>query len=421
MRIVGVALGITLLSGAACQRGGPPSAASLPPTLALAPIANRAVAVAQAAVRAAPGRAESWVTLAQAFVQAARAQQDPSLYAQARDAVERSLALAPTLRSARTMEAVVLLQEHRFREVALRAHGLLLDQPHDASAQALLADAQTELGQYDQAADTVQRMIDQKPNAASYVRAGWLRWLDGDVEGALEITRLAASASSPLDGQTRAFCQTQLGSIEWARGALGPADLAFTDALTAFPGYAPALIGRARVALALGRPADAAGLLEPAAHAGALPELLWVYADALAAAGRPEASAAAEKILEQTGARLDPRTYALWAASRGRPPAHALALALAETEVRDDLYTEDALAWSYYQSGQLAAARRAADQALARGTRDPRLYYHAGMIAAASGQPVRARHLLATALALNPGFDPGAAAVARQTLHRLTS
>src|SRR5215831_4937535 len=388
MRIVGVALGITLLSGAACQRGGPPSAASLPPTLALAPIANRAVAVAQAAVRAAPGRAESWVTLAQAFVQAARAQQDPSLYAQARDAVERSLALAPTLRSARTMEAVVLLQEHRFREVALRAHGLLLDQPHDASAQALLADAQTELGQYDQAADTVQRMIDQKPNAASYVRAGWLRWLDGDVEGALEITRLAASASSPLDGQTRAFCQTQLGSIEWARGALGPADLAFTDALTAFPGYAPALIGRARVALALGRPA---------------------------------ASAAAEKILEQTGARLDPRTYALWAASRGRPPAHALALALAETEVRDDLYTEDALAWSYYQSGQLAAARRAADQALARGTRDPRLYYHAGMIAAASGQPVRARHLLATALALNPGFDPGAAAVARQTLHRLTS
>jgi Tfp pilus assembly protein PilF len=59
------------------------------------------------------------------------------------------------------------------------------------------------------------------------------------------------------------------------------------------------------------------------------------------------------------------------------------------------------------------------EQALALGTRDALLYYHAGMIAAHQGQRARARQLLGDALAINPGFDPLQAAVARQTLAEL--
>ena len=54
--------------------------------------------------------------------------------------------------------------------------------------------------------------------------------------------------------------------------------------------------------------------------------------------------------------------------------------------------------------------------ALALGSHDPLLAYHAGMIAHALGDDARARALLDQALATNPGFDPLQAARARQTL-----
>ena len=57
--------------------------------------------------------------------------------------------------------------------------------------------------------------------------------------------------------------------------------------------------------------------------------------------------------------------------------------------------------------------------ALALGTHDALLQYHAGMIANALGDTARARQLLQAALNLNPGFDPLQAARARATLDTL--
>ena len=57
--------------------------------------------------------------------------------------------------------------------------------------------------------------------------------------------------------------------------------------------------------------------------------------------------------------------------------------------------------------------------ALAFGTRDAKLLYHAGMIKAALGDDAAARTLLTDALALDDSFDPAGAARARATLERL--
>ena len=54
--------------------------------------------------------------------------------------------------------------------------------------------------------------------------------------------------------------------------------------------------------------------------------------------------------------------------------------------------------------------------ALAFGTKDAKLMYHAGMIAAALGDTSRARTQLTAALALDPTFDPLQAQRARETL-----
>jgi len=77
----------------------------------------------------------------------------------------------------------------------------------------------------------------------------------------------------------------------------------------------------------------------------------------------------------------------------------AVARAQADLEVRSDVYAWDALAWALYHAGRLDEAAGAATQALVLGTPDPRLAYHAGMIAAARGETEEARRFLTQALA----------------------
>jgi tetratricopeptide (TPR) repeat protein len=94
----------------------------------------------------------------------------------------------------------------------------------------------------------------------------------------------------------------------------------------------------------------------------------------------------------------------------------ALALARKERERRKDVYTCDTLAWALYKKGLHAEAKAASDEALRLGTRDPRLLYHAGMIAYALGESGRGADYLRQALAINPAFDVLQADVARAKL-----
>lgn len=55
-------------------------------------------------------------------------------------------------------------------------------------------------------------------------------------------------------------------------------------------------------------------------------------------------------------------------------------------------------------------------RALALGTQEATLLFHAGMIEAEVGEPDQARDLLESALDLNPGFDLSDVALARATL-----
>ena len=60
-------------------------------------------------------------------------------------------------------------------------------------------------------------------------------------------------------------------------------------------------------------------------------------------------------------------------------------LAKEELETRADVFTHDALAWSLAAAGRWSDANVAMRQALAEGTRDARLFLHAGVIAAKLG------------------------------------
>jgi Tfp pilus assembly protein PilF len=86
---------------------------------------------------------------------------------------------------------------------------------------------------------------------------------------------------------------------------------------------------------------------------------------------------------------------------------------------RRDVHGWDLLAWALYRHGRPTEARRAMAAALAQGTQDALLFYHAGVIARAAGDPAGAGAYLRRALAVSRVFDARGPAAARAVLDTL--
>jgi tetratricopeptide (TPR) repeat protein len=124
------------------------------------------------------------------------------------------------------------------------------------------------------------------------------------------------------------------------------------------------------------------------------------------------------EFVERTGAQggTYTRQLAMFWADHDTRLDDALSVARSERASRSDIYTADLLAWCLYKKGEFAEAKAAMSEALRLGTRDPRLLFHAGMIADASGDHAGGAKYLRQALALNPSFDVLQADVARRAL-----
>jgi tetratricopeptide (TPR) repeat protein len=100
------------------------------------------------------------------------------------------------------------------------------------------------------------------------------------------------------------------------------------------------------------------------------------------------------------------RQLALFYADHDLKPDEAYKQAAAEYEHRRDIYGADALAWTALKAGKITEAQSAIKDALRLGTKDAKLFYHAGMIEKAAGNTSEAKRMLELALKTNPGFDP---------------
>jgi hypothetical protein len=237
-----------------------------------------------------------------------------------------------------------------------------------------------EQGRLREAAEACQKMMDLKPDLQAYARAAQLRWLKGDVEGASEAMQLAAHASSPRDAESAAWAHTRLAFFQWQAGAGAEALATCASATEIFKDYPPALLTRGRILLNADNFEEALQDLEKAARLNPLPEYQWTLLEALEQAGRASAAQAVEMELRKSGAVNDPRTYALFLATRGQESDLALRLAQKEMGERQDIYTRDALAWALARVSRLDEAREQSQRALVEGTRDARLLCHAALI-----------------------------------------
>lgn len=82
--------------------------------------------------------------------------------------------------------------------------------------------------------------------------------------------------------------------------------------------------------------------------------------------------------------------------------ADARRFAEIERAARNDIHTLDATAWAFSAAGDHKTARAEIEQALAVGTRDAVMLYHAGVIASRLDDLPAAQRFLAQSLEVNP-------------------
>jgi tetratricopeptide (TPR) repeat protein len=375
-----------------------------------------------------------------AYIQKARETGDLTYYDLASKALQKSLDLESDQADAAPAKkhlATVFYANHRFGESLKLAQQAIELSPGDLTPYALIGDARSEMGEYGQAWTDWQHLQDPavRQSAESGVRylvetrESVKSLLTGDTKAAINHMRRAVeiSVSFRMARETIAWSDFTLGDDYFLTGELAGAKAAYNDALKAYPDYHRALAGSAKVSAAEGNLNEAISLYRRAIGIIPLPVYAAALGDVYARAGKPAEAKKQYNLVEYIG-RLNNfnrvvynRELSLFYADHDIHPEEALDLARKEFEVRHDIYTWDALAWALYRNNQREEAAAAIKEALHLGTKDPLLFFHAGMIYERLGDYEKAVDYLDRALALNPQFHVSFADVARATLHKLSA
>jgi tetratricopeptide (TPR) repeat protein len=199
-----------------------------------------------------------------AFVGKARGSFDPGFYKLAEQCVLCLDAKKPGCAEALLLRSHVLNSLHKFKEAEQTARELVKKRGMHFDY-GVLGDALMEQGKLDEAVVAYQAMMDQKPSPQAYSRAAHMRWLKGDLPGAIELMSWAAGVGNPRDPESAAWTRVHLARYEWQAGDRKRALELIDDALAWQPDYAPALLERGRILLALGNITEAIEALKQAA------------------------------------------------------------------------------------------------------------------------------------------------------------
>jgi tetratricopeptide (TPR) repeat protein len=355
--------------------------------------------------------------LAWLWVAKARASSDPgymTFAGLAAETLEKEFNLLP---QAQLLRGHVLHSRHRFAEAEQLGRELVASRAAPADY-ALLGDALYDQGKTGEAAEAYQHMVDLKPSLDSYARAANIRWIKGDLAGAVELQTLAVRAGGRGDPGSLAWALVRLAQFTWQTGEASDAMTLASRALELVPDFQPALLLQGRLLLAADRPKKAIERLNRAVELLPLPEARWVLADALRATGRTTDAELQEDLLVQQGATEDPRTVAFFLATKGQDLPTAVRLAAAELSHRADVMTHSANSLALAMTGNVEQAMTHQRESLVEGTIDARLFLYAGRVAALAQAP-GAKDLLEQASRLQPQLLPSERALLTDSLSLL--
>lgn len=384
---------------------------------------DKAIVKALERARKLPNEQKTWLDLGDALSQSVRDAGNQALYAHAEAAYQRALELQPRNTRALTGLAWVYGGRHLFEQSVTWANKALAIDSGNATAFGIIGDAELESGDYDQALDHYQKMMDLRPDLSSYSRGGYLLWVTGHRSKAIWLMEKAIRAGAPFAENT-AWCRAKLAMMLFDDGAFIPAWQTLEPALAAAPRNLHVLLAAGRIMSARHEYAAATESYQKALAVGPNIEALAALGDLNAITGEP---AAAEKYYQQvealhaanlTGGLHDHMQMARFYADHDRNLVEALRMA-EQSKLTLNVLQADTVAWVYFKHGDQAKAEEAIKRALSHGNLDPATHFHAGMIAARKGNLTAARHYLATALNFNPEFGLLDAPAARKALNEL--
>lgn len=332
-----------------------------------------------------PGDWRSWSGLGSLQLERARSTGSPEWYGRAEKSFRRSLQLQPDGNPpALAGIAAVDAARHDFAAAEDGARAALAVNPLDATAQAILVDALTELGRYDEALAAADRLDSTHPGLSSYTRLAYQEELRGHVAEALSLLALAADdAATPAQAS---FARYQEGLLALQSGDVARAERSYAAGAAAAPDDLSLLHLRARIAVADGRGTQAADLYRTLVQRRPTAAFAVEAADVLAADTRERAglialAQAQLAVNRANGVQPEPSDVVLEATYGD--PATALRMAESLWSGQKGVYAADAYAVALHAVGRDVEALRFAERALALGTTTPALREHRDEIRAA--------------------------------------
>ena len=321
----------------------------------------------------------------------------------------------------------VYLTLHRFHEALALTKYV---ESWDAGDQTMLvreASLDLEVGDYTTAARRLEAVkLADRDDAWRVVRSRYLEVTGRLADARALLAQASAYQNSNFDApaQQRAWYFFRQGEMAFEAGDNDGALRFERQALGVFPYYADASRVLARVECSLHQWQACLSDATTSSDEIPYPETLGYKADAQAALGDLSGSAQTVELIrtvERVGnaQHISDRLLAIYYSEHRLYPADAYDTAKRELAARDDVFTEDTLAWAAAMDGRWTEARAQMRKALRFDTENSLLQYHAGMIALHFGDRGAAKHRLERALQLNAHFHPAYADEAREQLEQL--
>ena len=369
----------------------------------------------------------SYVVLGRLYMRQAKENDDFEGYVRAEKAFNTSLDIKPNETSTMAYLAEALMAQHRFKEAEQVASTVVAANPYATLSLATLGDANMQLGNYNAAEKAYLELLTKSHSPPVLVRMARLKEVRGNVEEALKLIENAVQLQRNASGipDTEGWYEWRLGKAFVDAGILDKAEKCFENAVRLNPDDAASLAGLGFLSASSGDYHTAIGFYKQAIEKSEEPPILTALGDVYSRLGQTKN---AESVFIRAEALMDKeakdpkagpahaRERALYYVNHDRRLDEALSLAQDDLKTRKDIFSFDTLAWALYKNNRLDEAALASQKAMAMGTKDATLHFHAGMIQLALGNQQDGLKHLRLAVEINPTFSIKDAPIARKLL-----
>ena len=383
-------------------------------------------------VRTNPDDTKSRIALASLYIREARITGDYMYYDVAAMKYVNEVLEKDSLHfEALTFKSLLYLSQHHFADglaLAEKARDII---PDNAFVHGILVDGNVEMGNYAEAVEEADKMISIRPDLRSYSRVSYLREIYGDYPGAIEAMQLAVGAGYPGDEATE-WARVHLGFLYETTGDLKNAEMHYLIALQRRPGYAYAIAGQGRIALAAKEYDKAIAYYLQADSLVNDYSLKEEMAKAHQLAGQKNKSDSIMKWLisamnqdaksgqddENIGHYADKELA--YAYMKTGDYDKALKHALAEYNRRPaNIDVNETVAWAYYMKGDYNKSLPYLEAAMKTNSKKPDLLCRAGLIYARTNNKAKAKSLLGELMATHSTIDESLKTEGADTLSNL--